>query len=124
VSAALRERLEAERAEARELLAKMRPELVLQRLREGPAAEPGDAADAPTLRERLEVERAEARELLGRMRPRQMVARVKGPEEPTARQPSGGGGAGSTLAVVAGCFLLGLLLARLLDWRGHAHPAG
>jgi 5-formyltetrahydrofolate cyclo-ligase len=124
MNAALRERIEAERAEARELFAKMRPELVLQRLREGPAEGRGEAADAPTLRERLEVERAEARELLGRMRPRQMAARVKGPQEPTAAQPSGGGGAGNTLAVVAGCFVLGLLLARLLDWRGHAHPQG
>ncbi len=36
-----------------------------------------------------------------------------GPDEPGGIPP---------LAVLAAAFVLGVLLARLLDWRTHAHP--
>lgn len=104
--------VEAEREEARELLAQMRPEQIRRRLRERPPADaPGDEdADAATLHERLEVEKAEARKLLGKMRPHEIADRAAPPEP-------------NPLVLVLACLALGILLAKLLDWRGHAHPS-
>jgi hypothetical protein len=107
----VRELLDAEREEARELFAQMRPAGIRERLhRAPPADDPGGDADAATLRERIEVEKAEARELFARMEPRRVAERLPAPPGP------------NPLVLVLACLALGIALARLLDWRGHAHP--
>lgn len=51
-----------------------------------------------------------------------------GPAAPTAAAPPEtagerrNGGGVNPLVVVAVAFAVGLVLARILDWRGHAHP--
>ena len=39
-------------------------------------------------------------------------------------QPEGGSGGGgpSPLVVVGAAFAVGIVLAKMIDWRGHAHP--
>ena len=52
----------------------------------------------------------------------------QGPGSPTgarsSRRPKGRPGrkGPSPLIVLAGAFVLGSALAKLIDWRGHAHP--
>lgn len=75
---------------------------------------------------------------LRKLKPRLMVARAKGeaptdekPGEPrrapggpqlaTPRQPRGSGGRNPWLAVGI-ALLAGILVAKAIDWRGHAHP--
>lgn len=43
------------------------------------------------------------------------------PSGPQVRTASGGGGP-SPLLVVGIAFAAGIVLAKLIDWRGHAHP--
>jgi hypothetical protein len=53
-----------------------------------------------------------------------------GPRPAAARAPSGpqlgprkqAGGGPNPFAIVGGAFAAGALLAKLIDWRGHAHP--
>jgi hypothetical protein len=83
---------------------------------------------------------AEDPEFLRKLKPSLIAARVKGetPVEPTgapASAPSGpqlerppkpkkrsGGGGISPWIVVGAALAGGYLLAKVLDWRGHAHP--
>jgi hypothetical protein len=37
-------------------------------------------------------------------------------------RPATGGGSPSPLAIIGGAFATGWLLAKLIDWRGYAHP--
>ena len=44
-------------------------------------------------------------------------------KHPKPKQPSGSGGGGALPFVVVGAALVvGVFLAKWLDWRGHAHP--
>ena len=83
---------------------------------------------------------AEDATLLRGMRPSLIAARFRGrkvdaprpdpetdPEEhPAARaerpKKARSGGVTSLLAVAAAAFVAGVVVARILDWRGHAHP--
>ena len=83
---------------------------------------------------------AEDASFLRKLKPSLMVARAKGHapknQEPGAtavRAPSGPqlgprangngkGGGPNPLVVVAAAFAVGTLLAKAIDWRGHAHP--
>lgn len=104
-----------------DFLRRLKPSLVRARLHESAPATGNGRAQSP--RERIEAARAEARELLGRMKPREMASRVTGPDEPEPPEPpKSGGGAKQALLVVGASFAAGILLAKLLDWRGHAHP--
>lgn len=105
-----------------DFLRRLKPSLVRARLHESAPATGNGRAQSP--RERIEAARAEARELLGRMKPREMASRVTGLDDPEPPEPprSGGGGAKQALLVVGASFAAGILLAKLLDWRGHAHP--
>jgi hypothetical protein len=43
----------------------------------------------------------------------------------SSRKPAAGGGGGdgpSALVVIAAAFAVGYVLAKIVDWRGHAHP--
>lgn len=95
----------------------------------------GAAADGG-IRAKLAKPLAEDAQLLRGMRPSLIAARARGraggerasaaarteplaPVEPQSRRERGGP---NPLAVAAGAFLVGLLIARLVDWRSHAHP--
>jgi len=104
----------------------------LQELADRAAASGGPAA-------KLAEPLAEDAVLLRRMKPSLMAARIKG-EAPTDLEP----GAGATVAptgpqlgarkpsrrganpflVIGVALAAGVVLAKVLDWRGHAHPRG
>ena len=83
---------------------------------------------------------AEDAALLRGMRPSQIAARVRGrpggepgaknplpppePEPPKPRRepkPKRSGGP-SPILVAIGAFAVGIVIAKVIDWRGHAHP--
>ena len=83
-------------AEDAVFLRKMKPTLVLARLRgeapsDGPV-EPGPAVQLPPP-----------------------------PPEPKKKEKKSGGGPNAIVVAAAG-FAIGVLAAKFLDWRGHAHP--
>jgi hypothetical protein len=41
---------------------------------------------------------------------------------PKRRRPSGGGGGPNPWVVAGVCLAAGILVAKWIDWRGHAHP--
>lgn len=101
----------------------------LQELSDRAAATGGPAA-------RLAEPLAEDAVLLRRMKPSLIAARLKGdaptdlepgsgavaaPSAPKARRKRNGGGPNPIL-VIGGALLAGIVLAKVLDWRGHAHP--
>lgn len=79
----------------------------------------------------LAPELAEDAEFLRRLKPSLIAARVRG-EAPTDRTPPTGrprpskpktpGQGLNPLLVVGGALVLGVMLAKIVDWRGHAHP--
>jgi hypothetical protein len=95
------------------------------------------AARAGGLRARLAPTLAEDATFLRKLKPSLMVARARGeaptnqvPGEPVAapsvlqqgKQPKRNGGGPSPLLIVVAAGAAGVLLAKLIDWRGHAHP--
>lgn len=94
------------------------------------------AAAAGGLRAKLAPTLAEDAAFLRKLKPSLMVARARGeaptnqpPGEPVA-EPSGPrqrkrrkkNGGPSPLLVVVAAGAAGVLLAKVIDWRGHAHP--
>jgi hypothetical protein len=81
---------------------------------------------------------AEDAAFLRKLKPSLIVARAKGeaptnmpagsstPAAPSRPQlpprPKKRGGGPSPLLVVGAAFVAGIVLAKLIDWRGHAHP--
>jgi len=76
---------------------------------------------------------AEDPEFLRKLKPSLIKARAKGesPTEPIQTQrpaptpapkPKKQGGGPSPFLVIGAAFALGMLAAKALDWRGHAHP--
>jgi len=101
----------------------------LQELSDRAAATGGPAA-------KLAEPLAEDAVLLRRMKPSLIAARLKGdaptdlepgsgavvaPQAPPSRRRGKGGGPNPIL-VIGGALLAGIVLAKVLDWRGHAHP--
>ena len=86
-------KLAAPLAEDANFVTKLKPSLVRERLRGGTPS--SDRVPAPS-----------------------------GPQlEPRPSAKGGGAGAGpNPLVVVAAAFAVGVLLAKVIDWRGHAHP--
>jgi hypothetical protein len=77
---------------------------------------------------------AEDAAFLRKLKPSLIKARMKG-EAPTSEKPqpvagptparrdtSGADGGPNPAAVIAGAAAAGLALAKVIDWRGHAHP--
>ena len=105
----------------------------LRRLAEQMAAEGGAKA-------KLAAPLAEDAEFLRRLKPSLILARVRG-EAPTdqppgatpvappgpqlgpRKKPAGKGGP-NPLVVVGAAFALGIVLAKVIDWRSHGHPRG
>ena len=97
------------------------------------AAQRGDG-----IGEWLAEELTEDAAFLRKLKPSLIAARAKGerpttPPTPPAPSPSrpekrkkekkgGKGGGPSPLLVVGAAFAAGIVLAKVIDWRGHAHP--
>jgi len=95
------------------------------------------AAARGGLGERVAEELAEDAAFLRKLKPSLIAARARG-EPPTDQKPAqtqvtvpsgpqlgkrpGAGGGPSPIVVVAAALALGVLLAKVIDWRGHAHP--
>lgn len=72
-------------------------------------------------------------EFLRQLKPSLIAARIRG-EAPTNRKPASErliskpgrpktpGEGPNPLLVVAGALVVGIMLAKIVDWRGHAHP--
>jgi hypothetical protein len=105
----------------------------LQRLANDFAAEGGSKA-------KLAEELAQDAAFVRKLKPSLMLARFRG-EAPTNTKPSPGvvapsgpqlgkrpnpaGRSGpSPFLVVGAAFAVGIVVAKLIDWRGHAHPRG
>ena len=87
---------------------------------------------------KLADELADDASFLRKLKPSLMVARAKGEapknQEPGAGareapsrpqlgpRPSGGGKGPNPFAVAGAAFAAGTLLAKIIDWRSHAHP--
>ena len=100
-----------------------------------------DAADKTAaeggLKAKVSDELADDAAFVRQLKPSQMAARAKG-EAPTDAEPgqgvvapSGpqlgprkkpGSGGPNPFVVLAVAFVLGIVLAKVIDWRGHAHP--
>jgi hypothetical protein len=78
-------------------------------------------------------ELAEDAAFLRKLKPSLVAKRVRG-ETPAPAAPAGpqlasrpnakkrGGGGPNPLVVAVAAFALGIAIAKLIDWRGHAHP--
>jgi hypothetical protein len=85
------------------------------------------------LKSKLERELAEDRLFLRKLKPSLIVARARGrppgpvapaasplpPRTPPTPKPGGGP---NPLLVIGVAFAAGVVLAKVIDWRGHAHP--
>ena len=102
----------------------------LQRLAEEAAAKGGVSA-------KLADELAEDAAFLRKLKPSLMVARARGelptdqkPEQTDVSAPAGPqvgnrpspGGGPNPFVVIGAALAVGILLAKVIDWRGHAHP--
>jgi hypothetical protein len=86
------------------------------------------AARTGGLRSRLAQPLAEDAAFLRKLKPSLMVARAKGetpteqePEKTVVSRPRRRGGA-NPLLVVGIALAAGIALAKIIDWRSHAHP--
>jgi hypothetical protein len=102
----------------------------LQEIADRAAAEGGVAA-------KLAQPLADDAAFLRKLKPSLIIARAKG-EAPTnqkpvqgavapagpqlGKRPKPGGGGPNPFLVVGIAFAAGILLAKVIDWRGHAHP--
>ena len=86
--------------------------------------------------ERVAEELAEDAVFVRKLKPSLIAARARGelptdqkPEQTEVTVPSGpqlgerpGGGGPNPFLVIGAALALGILLAKIVDWRGHAHP--
>lgn len=89
-----REKLDAELAEDREFLRKLKPDLIKKRAK----------GELPTDDKPTEIKQAPSGPQLG-----------KRPKSPKTGGPN-------PFLVVGAALFVGVALAKWLDWRGHAHP--
>lgn len=90
------------------------------------------AADSGGARAKLADTLAEDAAFLRKLKPSLVAARIRGngtaeppteAREPVANaQPKRSGRGPNPFLVAVGAFVAGMLLAKLVDWRGHAHP--
>ena len=95
------------------------------------------AAEAGGIRSRLAPTLADDAAFLRRLKPSLMAARARG-EAPTDQEPGSApvaptspqlgnpprkqGNGPNPWVVIGAAFAMGIVLAKLVDWRGHAHP--
>ena len=89
------------------------------------------AAESGGLKARLAPELADDAAFLRKLKPSLIAARARGraptdgrPEEPPVlpRPQQRKRGGPSPWLVIGAAFVAGVLLAKAIDWRGHAHP--
>ena len=98
------------------------------------------------IKDKLAEELAEDAEFLRKLKPELIKKRAKGeaatdqhptevkppapsgpqlgarPKPPKAKKSGGGSGGPNPFVVIGAALVLGVVLAKWLDWRGHAHP--
>jgi hypothetical protein len=96
------------------------------------------AAASGGVKAKLGQELADDAAFLRKLKPSLMAARAKG-EAPTNQRPGSGtvapggpqlgkrpkpknGSGPSPLVVIAAALVVGIVIAKVIDWRGHAHP--
>jgi hypothetical protein len=100
------------------------------------------AAGGNGMKAKLAEELADDAAFLRKLKPSLMAARAKG-EAPTNQKPGqgtvapsgpqlgsrpkpkprkAGGGGPNPLLIVGAAFVAGIVIAKVIDWRGHAHP--
>jgi hypothetical protein len=87
---------------------------------------------ATGLRARLDEELREDREFLRKLKPSLVAARARGelprggtvPRRPARPRPSSPSAGPNPFLVVGAAFVVGIALARFIDWRSHGHPRG
>ena len=95
-----------------------------------------EAAASNGIKAKLAPELAQDADFLRKMKPSLVKERIKGNEpvepaggagpppkpqpRPKARRPGSGGP--SPIVVIALAFAVGYAIAKIVDWRGHAHP--
>jgi hypothetical protein len=86
-------------------------------------------AEADGVKAKVSEELAGDAEFLRKLKPSAIAARTQGdapPEDRPAPRPprrtSAPGAGPNPLAMIAGAFVGGWVLAKVVDWRGHAHP--
>lgn len=96
-------------AEDAAFLRKMKPTLVMARLR-GEAPRNGNVASAATVQTPVAPQET-------------METPLPQPEPKKDKPPKKKSGGGpNPVVIAAGAFVAGVFLAKLVDWRGHAHP--
>lgn len=94
------------------------------------------SASEPGMKGKLAEPLADDADLLRAMRPSRIAARLRGrpdgeatearkplPQvEPERRREPSGRRRPPAIALAVGAFALGVLIAKVVDWRGHAHP--
>jgi hypothetical protein len=78
-----------------------------------------DAAFLRKLKPSLIVKRAKG-EAPTNQKPGQGVVAPSGPQ--LGKRPKRGGGGPNPFLVIGAALVAGVLLAKVIDWRGHAHP--
>ena len=87
------------------------------------------------LKARLRDELGDDAQFLRKLKPSAIAARAHGEKPPEDRRPAPtpapapprarakqGSGGPNPIIVIAAAFVVGYLLAKAIDWRGHAHP--
>jgi hypothetical protein len=94
----VKDKLATELATDADFVRKLKPELIKKRVK----------GEAPTDAEPTDVQSAPSGPQLG--------------ARPKAKRPSGPGNGPNPFVVIGVALVLGVALAKWLDWRGHAHP--
>ena len=116
-----------------------RGDLLVERLANWFQQQADHAAAQGGVQAKLAEVLAEDAAFLRQLKPSLIVARARGeapkdappgagapvapsrPQLPEQPQPDGEGGP-NPLVVVGAAFVAGIVIAKLIDWRGHAHP--
>jgi hypothetical protein len=114
-----------------------RVDLLVERAANGLQKLANQAASGNGMKAKLAQELADDAAFLRKLKPSLMVARAKG-QAPTDQKPGQGtvapsapalgprkkraGKGPNPLVVVGAAFVAGIFIAKVIDWRGHAHP--
>lgn len=116
VDGGFRRQVAEELVEDAAFLRKLKPSLIAARARgETPHAEPPAWAQPPA--GAPEHPSTEADTVIA-----YAEGTAGGAPEARPRAQKGDGGGPNPFVVIAGAFVAGILLAKVVDWRGHAHP--
>jgi len=103
----LKAKLAGELAEDAAFLRKLKPELIRKRMR----------GDAPTSLRPDERPTAPSGPQLG-----EHPTQVTPPKRAAKKKRGGGGGGPNPFLVIGAALALGVVAAKVIDWRSHAHP--